>query len=160
MNKSLATLLTALTLSLVAAPAFAQTTGAAPDAPSADCHHGRGRFAERMLSPEAMERRITHMTERLSLDARQVTQLREILTASRAQAETLRTSTATTGPARREAFHALMEQTRTRIDAILNDTQRAQFTQMREQRRARFEARHGHGRRGGPAASGADPRGI
>lgn len=158
MNKPLASLLTALTLSL-AAPAFAQTT--APDAPAAECRHGRGHFAERMLSPEAMERRIARMTEHLSLDAHQVTELREILTASRTQAESLRTSTTTTGPARREAFRALMEQTRTRIDAILTDAQRAQFAQMRAQRRARFEARHGHGHRGGPPASGgADPRGI
>ncbi len=157
MNKPLASLLTALTLSLGGAPAFAQST--APDAPPAECHHGRGHRMERALSPEAMERRIAHMTEQLALDAHQVTQLREILTASRAQAESLRASTTTTGPARREAFHALMEQTRTRIDAILSDTQRARFAEMRAERRARFVGRHG--RPGAPAApGGADPRGI
>jgi len=145
MNKTLASLLVLACLS-IGAPVLAQDVAPTP---GAECRHGRdgGPF-----SPEHMERRITHMTERLSLDAHQVTMLREILTSARTQAETIRTGTP--GPERRVQFHALMQSTHGRIDAILNDTQRAQFAALRSQMREHGRGRRGHRGGGAPTSPG------
>ncbi len=132
MNKPLASLLVALTLALGAAPALAQ------DATPAHPHHGHP--GARPFSPEAMERRLAHLTERLALDAHQVTSVRQILEATRAQAEALRT-TGTPGPERRQQFRALLESSREQIDAVLSEPQRAQFAAMIAERRARIRGR-------------------
>lgn len=142
MKKSLVSMMLASVLSLgvlsVGGSAMAQST------PGAEGHRGHGRGHGRHgrggpFSPEAIEHRITRLTERLSLDAHQVILVREILASARTEAEALRA--ADRGPERRAQFRALMESTATRIDAILNETQRAQFTAMRAEMRERFEAR-------------------
>lgn len=134
MKKSLIAILVLSSLSL-ASLALAQDGGGAP---RGDCRGGRGHHG-RHFSPEAMERRLTHLTERLSLDEHQVTLVREIFVAARAEGEALRATERS--PERRAAFHALMESVGTRIDAVLNETQRAQFAAMRAERRARHEGR-------------------
>lgn len=103
-------------------------------------HHGHHRGRGHFFSEEAMERRLTHMTERLSLDAHQVGLVREILADARTRAMALRESTER-GPARREQLRALMEETSGRIDAVLNETQRTEFAEMRGEMRARHAAR-------------------
>ncbi len=155
MNKTLASMFVIAALSMGAAPAFAQSTTPAPDA--AGCHHARGGGP---FSAEHMERRITHLTQRLSLDAHQVTLVRGILTSSRTQAEALRTGTP--GPERRTQFHALMQSTRSQIDAVLNDAQRAQFAQMQTEMRGRMHGRRGHhgGHAPGATPPSGDARGI
>jgi hypothetical protein len=137
MKKSLIAILVLSSLSL-ASLALAQEAGPAPG----DCRGGRGHHG-RHFSPEAMERRLSHLTERLSLDEHQVTLVREIFASARTEAEALRTAPgmAERSPERRAAFRALMESVGTRIDAVLNETQRAQFAAMRAERRARHSAR-------------------
>lgn len=125
-------------------------------------HHGPGmRGRGHFFSEEAMERRLTRMTERLSLDAHQVTLVQGILADARTRAVALRESTER-GPARREAFHALMEETSGRIDAVLNETQRAEFAEMRSDMRARHAARRERReeRREERRGRGASPEGI
>jgi periplasmic protein CpxP/Spy len=164
MKKPLVSLMmiAALSLGALSFMGSASAQDAAPEGRGGRGHHGphggRGRHGG-PFSPEAIEHRLTRLTERLSLDAHQVTLVREILTSARAEAETLRAGER--GPERRAAFRALMESTATRIDAVLNETQRAQFAELRahmhERREARREGRRGRGE-GRPGARG--DRGI
>lgn len=137
----------------------------------------RERFGRRgehgPLSAEGMERRLERLTERLSLDASQVTAVRAVLEDARTRAASLRGSTER-GPARREQMHALMEETAGRIEALLTDAQRTEFATIRAEMRARHDARReareergergeGRGRREGRgrgAGRGASPEGI
>jgi protein CpxP len=152
MKKPLVSLMMIAALSLGAlslAVGTASAQDAAPEGRGGRGHHGphggRGRHGG-PFSPEAIEHRLTRLTERLSLDAHQVTLVREILTSARAEAETLRAGER--GPERRAAFRALMESTATRIDAVLNETQRVQFAELRAHMHERREARR-EGRREG-----------
>lgn len=160
MNKPLATLLVLTSLALGAGTAFAQETGGAPDR-GAECHHGRGGRMGRGFTAEGMERRITHMTARLSLDTHQVALVREIFTSARTQAEALRAQAPSAE--RHAAFEALRTATEGRIDAILNDTQRAQLATMRAERQAHMREHgggRGHHRGGGPGPRSDADRGI
>ena len=67
MKKTLTSMLVIAALSLTSGLAFAQESGASSAERGAECHgrHGRG-HGHGPMSAEGMERRITHMTERLS----------------------------------------------------------------------------------------------
>jgi len=147
MKKTLTSMLVIAALSLTAGLAFAQDTGAEHRAErGAECRGGR--HGHGPMSAERMERRITHMTERLSLDAHQVTLVREIFTAARTEGEAMRASERS--PERRAQFQALMQRVETQIDAILNDAQRTTLAAMRATRREHMEARRARRGEGAP----------
>lgn len=156
MKKTLTSMLVIAALSLTAGLAFAQDAGGDR---SAECRgrHGRG-HGHGPMSAEGMERRITHMTERLSLDAHQVTLVREIFTAARTEGEALRA--AERSPERRAQFQALHQRVEAQIDAILTDAQRTTLAAMRASRHERMEARRARrGERGEGAREGGARRG-
>lgn len=141
MKKTLTSMLVIAALSLTAGLAFAQDAGTERGADrSAECRGRHGRHGSHgPMSAEGMERRIAHMTERLSLDAHQVTLVREILTAARTEGEALRA--AERSPERRAQFQALHQRVEAQIDAILTDAQRTTLATMRAARHERMEAR-------------------
>jgi hypothetical protein len=107
----------------------------------------RGHHGPALLDEGAVERRVARLTERLALDEHQVTRVRAILEEARTEALALRDGSGP-GPERRARFVALMEATRERIDAELNEAQRSEFAAMRAELRARREARRARHRGG------------
>jgi Spy/CpxP family protein refolding chaperone len=92
---------------------------------------------------QRIERRVTHMTEKLSLSPAQASRVRSILEAAKTQRQALRNGSAA-GDERRQAMRGLHDRTRAAIDAVLTPAQR---TQAAEHRAARGERRH-RGERG------------
>ena len=110
--------------------------------------HGHGRGGQMM-------QRLERMAERLGLSEAQRTQVRAIVADARTRAQAMRQQTEERTPARREARRELFEQTKQRVLQVLTPAQRAQFEQIRAQRREhmrecreRFDGERGHGPRG------------
>jgi protein CpxP len=66
-----------------------------------------------------------------------VAQITPILTARQQQMQTLRADASLTEQDRHTKRHAIMQDTNSKIEAVLTDTQKQQFEQMLAQRRAR-----------------------
>jgi len=99
----------------------------------------RGQHQERRL-----DRRVTRMTEKLSLSETQATRIRSILEAAAEQRRALRNGSEA-GTERRQAMQTLRERTKAAVDAVLTAEQRTAL----EAHRAEHEGRRGrHGRRG------------
>jgi Spy/CpxP family protein refolding chaperone len=92
-------------------------------------------------------RQAVHMGKRLGLSDDQVAQIKPILADRFQQMQTLRTDTSLSEQDRHAKVRALMQDSNTRIEAVLNDTQKQQFEKMQAERRS-----HQHNRRT-PAAS-------
>lgn len=91
-----------------------------------------------------IDRRVSRMTEKLSLSDTQASRIRSILEAARTQRQALRNGSEA-GAERREAMQTLRQRTKTAIDAVLTAEQRATL----ERHRAEHEGRRGrHGNRG------------
>jgi LTXXQ motif family protein len=137
---------------LVSAPAQAQQ--GQPNRPRQEQQDARGNRQDRL------ERRVAQLTERLSLSADQAAQIRRILEEERTQMQALRPSRGearTQGQARPEGqarprdgerrqpsaeVTALRERTQQRVEAVLNDGQRARYRELRQE----MESRRGEGR--------------
>jgi protein CpxP len=78
-----------------------------------------------------------HLGKRLGLTTDQVAQITPILTARQQQMQTLRADTSLSVQDRHTKAHAIMQDTNSKIEALLNDQQKQQFEQMLAQRRAR-----------------------
>lgn len=98
---------------------------------------------------ERIDRRVEHMTERLSLSERQQQQVRGILRHAAGQRRALMEQGQNDPASARDAMRGLHEQTTAQIRSVLNSEQQATFDEMRERRE-----RRGHGRRG-PGPRGA-----
>lgn len=119
-----------------------------------------------------LDRRVARLTEGLSLSQQQAAQVRRILEEERTQMQTLRADRGegrAQGQARPQngerrgppaEFVALRQRTEQRIEAVLSESQRAQYRQLREQRGERGErgdrGQRGEGRqdRGGRQTAG------
>jgi hypothetical protein len=77
-----------------------------------------------------------HLGKRLGLSGDQVAQITPILTARQQQMQTLRADTSLSVQDRHSKAHAIMQDTNSKIEALLNDQQKQQFEQMLAQRRA------------------------
>jgi Spy/CpxP family protein refolding chaperone len=110
----------------------APAAGATQAAPSQPGQHHRNfdpnRFAARL-------------GERLSLSSDQVAQITPIFTARQQQMQILRADASLSEQDRHTKRHAIMQDTNSKIEAVLTDTQKQQFEQMLAQRR---EHRHNH----------------
>jgi Spy/CpxP family protein refolding chaperone len=92
-------------------------------------------------------RQAVHMGKRLGLSNDQVAQIKPILADRFQQMQTLRADTSLSQQDRHAKVRALMQNSDTRIESLLNDTQKQQFERMLAERRA-----HQHNRQT-PAAS-------
>lgn len=118
----------------------------------------RARSAElrRAHAAERIDRRIEHMTERLSLTGQQQQQVRGILNHSASQRRALMEQGRLDGTSPREAMRALREGTGAQIRSVLNSEQAAQMDEMRARRSERGArgGRRGRGHRGGGRGMG------
>ena len=125
-------------LVLAQAPTTNQTPSAnAPQAAPAQPGH-------RNFDPN---QQAAHMGKRLGLSDDQVAQIKPILADRFQQMQTLRADTSLSEQDRHAKFRALMQDSNTKIESVLNDTQKQQFEKMQAERRS-----HQHNRQA-PAAS-------
>ena len=92
-------------------------------------------------------RQAVHMGKRLGLSNDQVAQIKPILADRFQQMQILRADTSLSQQDRHAKVRALMQNSNSRIESLLNDTQKQQFERMLAERRA-----HQHNRQA-PAAS-------
>ncbi len=148
MKRSLGLVLVCGALAL-ASTASAQSTDPAPPA----CPHGGQGHA----GPRGAEGRADFLAHALGLDAHQTELVHEIMESTRGERERIRAMPR--GSAEQiAAMHALEESVHARIDAVLDDTQRAQLARMRAWRESHRGEWRGRGRGGPPPA--APPAGI
>ena len=77
-----------------------------------------------------------HLGQRLGLSSDQVAQITPILVARQQQMQTLRADTSLSEQDRHTKAHAIMQDTNSKIESVLTDTQKQQFEQMLAQRRS------------------------
>ncbi|HEY1803151.1 MAG TPA: hypothetical protein VGG45_01605 [Terracidiphilus sp.] len=132
MNRTKATIILGALLS--ASVMFAQ----APDANQAPANapqatQGQPGHPHRQFDPSQFA---AHLGKRLNLSSDQVAQITPILTARQQQMQTLRADASVSVQDRHTKAHAIMQDTNSKIEAVLNDQQKQQFEQMLAQRRA------------------------
>lgn len=131
-----------LTAALAGGAAFAQDSSpqqAPPPPPpgtmqSSAMQAGPGGRHHHMMSPD---RQLKHLTKKLNLSADQKSQIKPILESCQQQIQQLRQDQSTTGPDRRAKMKSINEDTHSKIEAVLNDTQKQQFQQMMQNKMQR-----------------------
>ena len=138
MNATKATILLGALLS--ASTVFAQApvsntdSNQAPAANSAQATPPQPGERHRNFDPNEFA---AHLGKRLSLSSDQVAQITPILTARQQQMQTVRADASLSEQDRHAKSHAIMQDTNSKIEAVLTDSQKQQFEQMLAQRRAR-----------------------
>jgi periplasmic protein CpxP/Spy len=77
-----------------------------------------------------------HLSKKLGLTGDQVAQIKPILEARQQQMQNLRSDSSLAPQDRRAKAQEIMLDSKTKIEAVLNDTQKQQFEQMLQERRA------------------------
>lgn len=122
----------------------------AQDAPPPDGGGGRGMGrGGHGMDPAA---RLEHMTKRYKLSADQQTQLKPILADEQQQMQALRSDSSVSREDRFAKMKGIHEQSSAKIEAVLNDTQKAEFE--KDQTRMQERMRHPSG---GEGAGGDGP---
>jgi hypothetical protein len=83
------------------------------------------------------DQQVRRLTKRLNLTAEQQNQLLPILTERQRQMAALRNDSSLSAQDRRAKARALREDSDSKIKAVLNDSQKQQYEQMRQHRRQR-----------------------
>ncbi len=113
----------------------------APEAGAQSEQQGRTRpeRGQRMDPAQRIERRVSMMTERLQLSQPQATQIRQILTQESEQIRAIFEKGQNGGDreARRPEIQSVREGTEKKIDAVLTESQRKSYAELREQMRQR-----------------------
>jgi len=142
MNATKATILLGALLSativFAQAPASNPDSNQAPAANAAQVAPSQPGQQHRNFDPSQFA---AHLGKRLSLSSDQVAQITPILTARQQQMQTLRADASLTEQDRHTKRHAIMQDTNSKIEAVLTDPQKQQFEQMLAQRR---QHRHNH----------------
>ena len=81
------------------------------------------------------------LTKRLNLTQDQQNQILPILTATQQQMESIFNDSSLSRKERHEKVSAIREQSESQLKAVLNDTQKAQYDQLRQQQRERMQQR-------------------
>ncbi|MGB8030639.1 MAG: hypothetical protein WCF30_13380 [Terracidiphilus sp.] len=139
MNRTKATIILGALLSaslLSTSMAFAQApdSNQAPGANAPQAAQGQPGYQRRNFDPSQFA---AHLGQRLGLTSDQVAQITPILTARQQQMQTLRADTSLSVQDRHTKARAIRQDTNSKIEAILTDSQKQQFEQMLAQRRAR-----------------------
>jgi|SRR3954468_22037434 len=88
-------------------------------------------------NPDRMAR---HLGKKLNLSDEQVAQIKPVLENRAQQMQALRGDSALSEQDRRTKAHAIMQDSKNKIEAVLNDTQKQQFEEMMQQRRAHHKS--------------------
>jgi Spy/CpxP family protein refolding chaperone len=134
MNVTKATILLGALLSATIVFAQAPASNQAPAANAAQAAPSQPGQQHRNFDPSQFA---AHLGKRLSLSSDQVAQITTILTARQQQMQTLRADASLTEQDRHAKRHAIMQDTNSKIEAVLTDTQKQQFEQMLAQRHQR-----------------------
>jgi Spy/CpxP family protein refolding chaperone len=94
-------------------------------------------------------RQAKHLAKELGLSQDQVAQIKPILADRDQQIQTLRGDTSLAPQDRHEKMRSIMQDSKSKIEAVLNDSQKQQFEQMLANRRAHHK--------GGTAAASGQP---
>jgi periplasmic protein CpxP/Spy len=86
------------------------------------------------------DRMAKHLGKKLGLSNDQVVQLKPILEDRQQQMQSLRNDALLNQQDRHAKARDIMQDSKTRIEALLNDTQKQQFEQMLQERRARHNS--------------------
>jgi len=81
------------------------------------------------------QQQLQFMTQKLNLDADQQSKLLPILTDRSQQIQAIRADNTLSNKDRREKIRSVMQDSRSKIEAVLNDTQKQQWQQMRQHNR-------------------------
>jgi protein CpxP len=124
---------------------FAQEPGGTPETPAPPPQGGhRG-----MMDPA---QQLEGMTKRYNLSADQQTQLKPILASQQQQMQALRGDSSLSREDRMAKMQSIHADTKTKIEAVLNDDQKKQFEADQE----RMQQQRGQG--GGPGGGGPPPQ--
>ena len=138
-------LATGLTLS--SAAAFAQQDNApAPDASTPQQGGGYGH------QPKTPDEQVARMTKRYNLSSDQQAQIKPILANQQQQMTALRGDSSLSREDRMAKMKGIREDSSTKIQAILNDTQKKQFAEDQQKMQERMQQRGGGGPAGNPPA--------
>jgi Spy/CpxP family protein refolding chaperone len=132
-------LATGLTLSTAAA--FAQQDNSAPPAQQGG-NSGGGRMGRQQMDPD---QQIARMTKRYNLSADQQAQIKPILANQQQQMQALRGDSSLSRDDRMAKMKGIREDSSTKIQAILNDTQKKQFAEDQQRMQERMQERGGGG---------------
>ena len=135
-------------LTLGSAAAFAQ------DAPAPDASAqpggggGGGRMGRMQMTPDEQ---VARMTKRYNLSADQQTQIKPILANQQQQMTALRGDSSLSREDKMAKMKGIRDDSSTKIQAILNDTQKKQYAEDQQKMQERMQERGGGGPGGPPA---------
>lgn len=107
----------------------------APDQaqPSSAAQATQGERSHHTADPDRMAK---HLGKKLNLSSDQVAQIKPVLENRSQQMQALRADTTLSAQDRRAKAQDIMQDSKSKIEAVLNDTQKQQFEQMMQERRA------------------------
>jgi Spy/CpxP family protein refolding chaperone len=82
------------------------------------------------------DKQAKHLGKKLGLSSDQVAQIKPILEARQQQMQSLRSDSSVAPQDRRAKAREIMQDSKNKIEAVLNDTQKQQFEQMLQERRS------------------------
>ena len=115
--------------------------GSATDAQAgtSSAQAGSGKVRHREVNPDKAAERLG---KKLNLSADQVAQIKPILADQKQQMGALRGDTSLTKEDRHAKAKSIMQDSRTKLEAVMNDQQKQQFEQMLQQRREKRQSRN------------------
>ena len=137
-------------LTLCSAAAFAQQDSAAAPTPNASAPQqggGHGQWGGHQTPDEQVAR----MTKRYNLSSDQQTQIKPILANQQQQMQALRQDSSLSREDKMAKMKSIHEDSSSKIQAVLNDSQKQKFAQDQQRRQQQMQER-GAAAAGGPAA--------
>jgi protein CpxP len=128
------------------AQAFAQEAGGAPETSAPPPMQGPG-GRRGMMDPD---QQLARMTKRYNLSADQQTQVKPILVSQQQQMQALRGDSSMSREDRMAKMMSIRSDSTTKIQAILNDTQKKQFAEDQQRMQERMQQRGDGAGPGGP----------
>ena len=129
------------------AQAFAQETGGAPETSAPPPIQGPGGGRRGMMDPD---QQLERMSKRYNLSADQQSQLKPILVSQQQQMQALRGDSSLSREDRMAKMQSIHSDSNTKIEAILNDTQKKQFAEDQQRMQERMQQRGDGAGPGGP----------
>jgi hypothetical protein len=132
-------------LTLCSAAAFAQQDNAAPDASAPQQGSGHGH------QPRTPDEQVARMTKRYNLSSDQQSQIKPILANQQQQMQALRQDSTLSRQDKMAKVKSIREDSSSKIQAVLNDTQKQKFVADQQRRQERMQE-HNAAPTGGPTA--------
>lgn len=127
-----------LTIGMAAGAAFAQDESAAPPPPP---QQQQGMHRHHRMSPD---RQLKRMTRQLNLSADQQSQIKPVLESRQQRMQALWQDQSLSRQDRRQKMTAIQQDTSSKIEAVLSDSQKQQYEAMQQKMR-QHRMQHGQG---------------